>query len=414
MKSLGRTTLVSGAGIAGPLVADLLAGGGFDVTVVEIAAGVRPGGQAVDIRGAARTVLDRMGLLDEIRSAALNQRGIADVDRHGRHLTEMTVELFGGDGIISEIEILRGELAEILVRHGRDRGVDYRFGTRIERLAPHENGVDVTLSDGTTGTFEVVIGADGPHSATRRMAFGPEARYARPIGGYMSWFSAGPIADLDGWYCMYNEPGGLAASLRPGRSAEHTKASLAFASAVPIDCDRKNATEQKALIAKKFADSRWLVPELLRAAAAADDFYFDALVQVRMDRWDRGRIALVGDAAWCPTPLTGLGTSLAVVGAYVLAGELAGRDDIGVAMARYNELVRPYVNTGQKLPPRGMKGYAPGSAAAIRARILSTRLMVSRPLRGLTKRLMFERADAIGLPAYPALLSCAGAATGEE
>lgn len=398
-----RTVLVSGAGIAGPLVADLLAGNGFDVTVVEIADGVRPGGQAVDIRGAARTVLDRMGLLGEIRAASLKQRGIADVDRRGRHLTEMTVDLFGGDGIISEIEILRGELAEILVRHSRDRGVSYRFGTRIERLDPHEDGIDVTLSDGTATTFDVVIGADGPHSATRRMAFGPEDRFAHPIGGYMSWFSAGPIADLDGWYCMYNEPGGLAASLRPGRTPEHTKASLAFASPTPIDYDRRDIAAQKALITKKFAGSGWLVPDLLKAADAADDFYLDALVQVRMDRWNRGRVAVVGDAAWCPTPLTGLGTSLAVVGAYVLAGELASQPDITVAMDRYNNLVRPYVTTGQKLPPRGMKGYAPGSAAAIWARMLSTRLMVSRPLRGLTKRLMFERADAIELPDYPAL-----------
>jgi 2-polyprenyl-6-methoxyphenol hydroxylase-like FAD-dependent oxidoreductase len=142
------------------------------------------------------------------------------------------------------------------------------------------------------------------------------------------------------------------------------------------------------------------VPDLLRAAGSADDFYLDALVQVHMGNWTLGRIALVGDAAYCPSPLTGLGTSLALVGAYVLAGELAAHPDHQSAFAGYERIVRPYVDTGQKLPPGGVRAYAPQSQPAIWARWMSTRLMASPLLRGLTRRLFFSKADAIDLPEY--------------
>jgi 2-polyprenyl-6-methoxyphenol hydroxylase-like FAD-dependent oxidoreductase len=259
--------------------------------------------------------------------------------------------------------------------------------------------VDVTLSDGTERTVDLVIGADGPHSATRRLAFGPEDTFVHPIGGYMAWFTAPESATLDGWYQMFNAPGGLVASLRPGREPGVAKASLSFASD-PLAYDRHDLEAQRRLLNDRFAGLGWRVPDLLRAVASADDFYFDALVQVHMDNWTLGRIALVGDAAYCPSPLTGLGTSLALVGAYVLAGELAAHADHRPAFAEYERIVRPYVDAGQKLPPGGIRAYAPRSQRAIWARWMSTRLMVSRPLRGVTRRLFFSKAGAIDLPEY--------------
>jgi 2-polyprenyl-6-methoxyphenol hydroxylase-like FAD-dependent oxidoreductase len=397
------SVLISGAGIAGPVAASVLAAAGVDVTVLEVADGVRPGGQAVDIRGASRVVLDRLGLADAAQDLGLHQRGIADVDTDGRHLTEMTVETFGGDGIISELEILRGELAELLVADSRARGARFRFGTRIQQLFHRGDTIEALLSDGSSIETDLVIGADGPHSATRRLAFGqnPDQQFdpVRPIGGYMAWFTAPMIADLDGWYCMYNEPGGLTASVRPGRTITQAKASLAFASP-PLSYDRRDLAAQKAILRQRFADAGWLVPQLLEAAEYADDFYLDSLVQIQLPQWSKGRVALVGDAAWCPTPLTGLGTSLAIVGAYVLGNEIATRAELPAALARYEEIMRPYVTTGQKLPPGGMRGYAPQTRAAITARLVSTRLMVSRPLRPLAKRLFFEKAAAVNLPGY--------------
>lgn len=398
-----RSVLISGGGIAGPVLAHLLARSGVTVTVVEIADGVRPGGQAVDIRGAGRTVLDRIGLLERARALGLHQRGIADVDARGRHLSEMSVEVFGGDGIISETEILRGELADLLVDTSREAGVEYLFGTRISELDDRPDGVRVTLSDGSVREVDVVVGADGPHSLTRRLVFGAEAEFVRPIGGYMAWFTAPEGASLDGWYVMYNEPGGLVASLRPGRVPGTAKASFAFASE-PLAYDRHDLDQQRELVARRFAGAGWRCAELVEAAWTADDFYLDALVQVHMPRWTSGRVALIGDAACCPSPLTGLGTSLALVGAYVLAGELTTTRDLEHAFARYEDLVRPYVTQAQKLPPGGMRSYAPATALAIKTRVLSTRLMVSRPFRPLAKKAFFSKADAIELPNYPTLI----------
>ena len=394
-----KRVLVSGGGLAGPAIATLLARDGVDVTVIEIADGVRPGGQAVDIRGAGRSVLSRMGLLDRAREMMLRQHGIADVDSRGRRRTEMTVEDFGGEGMVSEIEILRGDLAQLLVDASVEAGASYVFGTRISSLVDGPDGVDVTLIDGTELTVDLVMGADGPQSATRRLAFGPEVDFVHPAGGYMAWFTAPESATLHGWYQMFNAPGGLVASLRPGREPGVAKASLSFASG-PLAYDRHDIEAQRRLLNDRFAGVGWRVPDLLRAAGGADDFYLDALVQVHMNSWARGRIALVGDAAYCPSPLTGLGTSLALVGAYVLAGELAARPDCGLAFAGYERIMRPYVDASQKLPPGGIRAYAPQSQRAIWARWMSTRLMASRPLRGLTRRLFFSKAGAIDLPEY--------------
>ena len=394
-----KRVLVSGGGLAGPAIATLLARDGVDVTVIEIADGVRPGGQAVDIRGAGRTVLSRMGLLDRARAVQLHQRGIADVDSRGRRRTEMTVEDFGGEGMISEIEILRGDLAHLLVDAGVEAGASYLFATKISSLVDGPDGVTVTLSDGTERTVDLVIGADGPHSATRRLAFGPEDQFVRPLGGYMAWFTAPESATLDGWYQMFNAPGGLVASLRPSREPGVDKASLSFASG-PLAYDRHDLEAQRRLLDDRFTGLGWRVPDLLRAAHGADDFYLDALVQVHMEHWTRGRIALVGDAAYCPSPLTGLGTSLALVGAYVLAGELTSGPDHRAAFANYEKIMRPYVAIGQQLPPGGVRAYAPQSQRAIWARWMSTKLMASRPLRGLSRRLFFSKAGAIDLPEY--------------
>lgn len=394
-----HSVLISGAGIAGPVLASLLARRGVAVTVVETADGVRPGGQAVDLRGAGRTVLDRMGLLEAARAMALDQQGIADVDADGRHLTEMRVTDFGGEGIISEIEILRGDLAELLVADSVGRGVEYLFGTRITALSDLGDRVRVDLSDGSVREVGLVVGADGPHSGTRRLVFGPEEEFVDPLGGYMAWFTCPEGESLDGWYAMYNHPGGLAASLRPGRLPGTAKASLAFTSP-PLDYDRHDIAQQRALLATRFRNAGWRTAELVDAARTAEDFYLDALVQVHLPRWSRGRITLIGDAAYCPSPLTGLGTSLALVGAHVLAGELTSRDDHAAALLRYEELVRPYVRTAQTLPPGGIRGYAPSSRFAIWLRVATTRLMVSRLFSGIAKKLFFSKAEAIALPDY--------------
>ncbi|GAA4539111.1 FAD-dependent monooxygenase [Pseudonocardia xishanensis] len=387
-----RTALVSGAGIAGPTLAYWLVRQGFTVTVVESAPGPRPGGQTVDLRGAGRTIIERMGLMPAVRAACMEQEGLAYVDAEGHHLAEMRVADLGGDGIVSELEILRGDLARILLDATTD--CEYLFGTRVTAL---DDGT-ATLSDGTVREFDVIVGADGPHSGIRRLAFGPEERFVRPIGGYTAWFTAPDPVGLEGWYRMYNEPGRVA-SARPDSVPGRAKAGLSFLSE-PLEYDRRDVAAQKALVAERMAGMGWRTPQLVEGMHAADDFYLDLVAQVRMDHWTTGRVALVGDAGYCPSPLTGLGTSLALVGAYVLAGELGRHDSVAEAFAAYEERMRPYVAQAQELPPGGIRGYAPPTHRAIRRGIVMMRLMVSRPLRGLTKRLFFSKAEAIDLPDY--------------
>jgi 2-polyprenyl-6-methoxyphenol hydroxylase-like FAD-dependent oxidoreductase len=396
-----RTVLISGAGIAGPALAFWLSRGGHDVTVVERAPAPRPGGQAVDLRGAGRTVVDRMGLLGRAREVTLDQRGILNVGANGRVMSRMPVEAFGGEGIVSEIEILRGDLARVFLDASLP-ATTYVFDDTVTALEQDAGGVGVTFEKAAPRRFDLVVGADGLHSAVRGLAVAAEPACVQPLGCWTAWFTTPADPGLDGWYHMYNAPGGFVASLRPGRIGTEAKASLSFRSspADPADLGRGGVEAQKALVAQRFRGIGWKVPWLLDAMRDAGDFSFDAVAQVHLDRWSNGRVVLLGDAGYCPTPLTGLGTSLALVGAYVLAGELAlAGGDHRVAFRRYEEILRPYVKEAQQLPPGGVGGYAPRSATSIRLRALSMRMMTRWPMRPLIAA-QFAKADEIDLPDY--------------
>ncbi|MCD0482562.1 FAD-dependent monooxygenase [Streptacidiphilus sp. ASG 303] len=390
--------LISGGGIAGNALAHWLCRAGFTPTVVERAPGPRPGGQTVDLRGAGRTVVERMGLLNRAKALSVDQRGIAMVDARGRVAARMPVDAFGGEGIVSEVEILRDDLANLL-HEAALPGTRYLFDDTVTGLAEDADGVTAVLEKAGPRRFGLVVGADGLHSAVRALAFGPEEECVRPLGLYTSWFTVAEDMGLDGWFLMHNAPGGLVASARPGRLAGETKAGLSFRSE-PLALDRRDTAAQRDLLARRFAGAGWEVPRLLRAMREAPDFSFDSVGQVHLDRWSRGRTVLLGDAGYCPTPLTGLGTSLALVGAYVLAGELsAAGGDHRAAFAAYDRLMRPYVAQAQQLPPGGASGYAPSGALAIRLRNASMRAMNRRPLRNLLAA-QFAKARDIDLPDY--------------
>ncbi|MUM27975.1 FAD-dependent monooxygenase [Mycolicibacterium sp. CBMA 295] len=392
------TVLISGAGVAGPALAYWLIEYGYRTILVESAPEIRPGGQTVDLRGAGRDVVTRMGLMGQMRTRSLAQRGIAWLHGDGRRRAEMPVEAFGGNGVVSKLEILRGDLVEVL--YNATKGLaEYRFGTRITAI----DSSGATLSDGTRVIADLIVGADGPHSAVRRLVFGPEEQFVTPLGGYNAWFTAADTVGLDGWYLMYQEPG-LNASMRPSHDPARCNAGLAFRSN-PIGYDRRDPAEQLKLLTTHFAGAGWQCQELLAAATQAEDFYFDEFLQIHMTTISQGRVTLVGDAGCCASPLSGMGTSLALVGAYVLAGELGPADTfdsavIPDALARYEATMRPYIRRCQQLP-NGVDGYLPKSPADIAITAQVMKWMQRPPFRSFAERKWFTVADAIELPDYP-------------
>jgi 2-polyprenyl-6-methoxyphenol hydroxylase-like FAD-dependent oxidoreductase len=394
-----RDILISGGGIAGPALAYWLRGHGCTPTVVEQAPAPRPGGQAVDLRGAAREVVDRMGILEQVRQAHTGTRGMAFVDAANRRLASMPADLLGDSGgAVAELEILRSDLAGILAGLTRD-DVEYVFGDVVTEIAEGDDGVKVSFERGAPRSFDLVVGADGLHSGVRGLAFGPESRFVRDLGAYVASFTAQSRLDLDGWELLHSAPG-RTAGLYPVRRGGQAKAMFYFASP-PLAYDRRDLDRQKRLLAEAFAGVGWEVPRLLEAMWPATDFYFDRIAQVRMDRWSAGRVALVGDAAFGPSPLAGVGTSLALVGAYVLAGELAAADgDHDRAFAGYEASLRDYVARGQRLAKGNTAGLIPRSRSRIWVRNQLVRALPYLPWRGAVAGGVDKAANAIALQDY--------------
>jgi 2-polyprenyl-6-methoxyphenol hydroxylase-like FAD-dependent oxidoreductase len=334
-----------------------------------------------------------------IRANRVDERGAAMIDARGRRLSEMSAEMFGGEGFVAEIEIARGDLARILYEA---TDCAYRFADKIETLTQDADGVDVTFADQSRDRFDIVVGADGVHSGVRALAFGPESEFVRPLGGYLAYFTVPDPGDLDHWLLMYNAPGGRVAMLRPERGGT-AKAMLSFVDRA-VRYERLDRAAQERILTERMTGAGWKVPELLAAMPGAGDFYFDSISQVTVDRWARGRVVLLGDAGYCGSPLAGLGTSMSLVGAYVLAGELTAHDRPEAAFAAYQERMAAYVASGMELPPGGLGAYAPRTRLMIRLRAASMRMMVHWPMKALLAK-QFGKADAITLADYPALPS---------
>jgi 2-polyprenyl-6-methoxyphenol hydroxylase-like FAD-dependent oxidoreductase len=339
--------LVTGASIAGPAPAHWLRRRGGEVTVVELAPGLRPGGQAVDARGVAKEVIRRMGLDAKVRAVRTDTAGAYTVDADGHVLETYRAEHDGGDGYISEIEVLRGDLSQVLYDDTRD-GVDYVFGDRIAELTQDADGVDVTFASGARRRFHLVIGADGLHSAVRAMVFGPREQFVRHLGLVLAFYSVPNEFGLDRWLVDYQEAG-RSAGPRPVHDATRAIAMLSFPSP-DFDIDYRDVEAQKRLLREQMAGFGWETQRILAHLDDTPDFYLDQVAQVVMDRWSNGRVGLIGDAAFSASPMSGAGTGLALVGAYMLAGELAAADwNPTAGFAGYKKRMRSYVEANQEI-----------------------------------------------------------------
>ncbi|HEU5031588.1 MAG TPA: FAD-dependent monooxygenase [Spirillospora sp.] len=389
-----KNVLISGASVAGPALAHRLARYGFTTTIVENTEGFRDGGYAVDFRGDAHlTVLRRMGLLDAVERAKTGMGAMAYVNKDGRPVAWMPADLFAGD-----VEILRGDLARILHDATRDT-TEYLFGDSIASLDEDAGGVTVTFERSAPRRFDLVIGADGLHSNVRRLAFGPEERCVRGLGVHCAIFSVPNHLGLRYAGHVYRT-GGQLASVYSARHNTEARAAFYFGSP-DEDVHRRDVERQQRILTERFAGTGWECDQLLAEMRHAPDFYFDSVGQVRMDAWSRGRVALLGDAAYCPSSLSGMGTGLAMVGAYVLAGELAAaRGDHRVAYARYEDVLRGYAAGCQKMGDGVAKLMMPSSRAVVALLNRYYKLLPYLPGKNMAAKIGRRTAEAIDLPDY--------------
>lgn len=386
-RTTGRqSVLVTGASVAGPAAAFWLDRAGYDVTVLELAPELRPGGQNIDVRATGREVLRLMGLEDAVRARNTGEIGTRFVSEDGSVVSEFPVQDGEGhDGPTAELEILRGALSQVLA-DACPASVSWRFGASVTAVDDEDDGVHVELSDGSRERFDLLVVAEGVGSRTRSLVFGDEPE-EKALGMYCSYATIERSADDDQWWSWLVVPGARQAGLRPDDEGT-TRAMLNFLADSPV-LEGLDDSARRAALRERFADVGWEVPRILDGLDSSDDLYVDWLRQIVCPTWHRGRTVLLGDAAWCVTPIGGGGTSLAVTGAYVLAAQLsqvpAGRHE--EAFAAFEEWMRPLVDDAQQLPPGVPNLAAPTSRAGAQLLKWGTRVAALPVVQGVASRL---------------------------
>ncbi len=397
--------LISGASIAGPVLAYWLSRHGFDVTVVERSPALRKtGGHAVDLFRPAMEISERMGVLP-------------DIEAHATGTTRMFIHRPGSSrparldyvkliGAMSDrhVEIMRDDLSEIYYRAGRD-DVEYLFGDTITSISADG---DVTFEHNPPRRFDVVVGADGLHSGVRRLTFGDNVAESF-LGGYLSVVSVPKDLARDGEMTGYLKPGHMA-GIYTADHLDDARAVFIFRPTQPLDYDYRDVDRQKTQLHAAFEQTSPEVDRWLEEIPRTPTFYFDAITQLQMRTWSRGRVTLVGDAGYCPGPAVGGSTSLAVYGAYVLAAEMVrAGDDHAAAFAAYERTLLPRVEGSRKLAAVNAKTVVPMSDCGIRALVGAGQLISLLPL-SVTQALArlntkgVRLYDTMPLPTWPAPL----------
>ncbi|KAI1803270.1 FAD/NAD(P)-binding domain-containing protein [Daldinia bambusicola] len=423
--------LIIGAGICGPALATLLRRSDPEnrITVVERYPAIRHNGLQIDLRAWGVPIMRRLGLLDAVKEKVVHESGITFVNSNGREfgLFGATGSGTGKQSFTSDFEILRGDLSEILyqasltdidIKTGDKKAQDppdnengpvkYIFGTMVTRLEQDDKGVDATFSDGQTRRYDLVVGADGQWSRTRRTIFGEEEGIGmfKRMGVYVAYFTI-PKLPEDGDVARFYHAG-------RGRSIATRSADRPFTQVymmmrtdseeVRRGIERQSVEEQKATFERLFRGAGWTTDRFLKGMAESTDFYADSIGQVKAPRAVKGRVALLGDAGYCASPVSGMGTTVSLMGAWTLAGELARHNgDVPAALDAYDARIRPYVEEAHKLLPGVPWIHLLQSSWAIALFHIVVAFCSFFKIDQLVAYLMSEDKGGISVPEYPEL-----------
>ncbi|MBT2212025.1 FAD-dependent monooxygenase [Actinomadura sp. NEAU-AAG7] len=370
--------LVAGGGVAGQALAYWLVRGGHRVTVVERFPALRATGAQVDLRGQGIEAVERMGLLDAVRGELVDEAGVAFVNASGKARATIMANTSGRgrQSLTSEYEIMRGDLVRILHDASRE-GAEYAFGLSVDGFTQDEHKVLAHFSDGSSGEFDLLVGADGQGSRIRRAilpdGFDPYWR----VGIHMAYWFVPRIASDSDIRDTYMVPGGRQIMRRSHNAAEtQVYFVMREVSEEASAIHREPVERQQEFWAGRFRDAGWQTERFIEGMKAGPFFYSQEILQVRTDTWSKGRVVLVGDAAHCASPYSGMGVSGGLVGAYVLAGEINRHpDDLPAALANYDAVLRPFVDEIQaEVNPRILRLGMPMTRRAIGAFLSATAL----------------------------------------
>lgn len=342
-----KRILISGASISGPALGYWLQRYGFEVTIVELAPTIRIGGYKIDIRGKAVEVMKKMGLYEKARQLSIVMLSGTILDEKGKVIDEIAGEYMGmhvGD----DIELWREDLNRVLY-DATFECCEYMFSDSIKSITQNNSEITVEFLSGQSRQFDILVGADGIHSNVRSLVFGDESLFSHNLGDYfVAICSVKTNLNLDRHEVFYSKIDKLF-NIYCAKAGEDAKELFVFR-APGLTYDYKNVKEQKEIVSKVYSDAEWEIPNMLKAMNQSSDFYFDEVKQIRMDKWFKDRTIVIGDAAFSPCLASGQGTSLALVGAYVLAGELMLADgDYSTAFAEFEKEMRLFVDVNQKV-----------------------------------------------------------------
>lgn len=370
-----KNILISGAGIAGTTLAFWLKKLGFNPTIIEISPGLRKGGYAIDFMGAGYNVAEKMEVISALKMVDINFSKLVFVDNNNKEKGSMNYRKIKNFLNGRAFTLLRSDLAKVIYQ-SIDKDVEIIFGDTITKIDQSEKEVSVTFRSGETRNFDLLVGADGLHSNVRNLVFGDEMQFEKYYGYYTSSFSIDNFSLGNSAFVMYNVPYKQVAVYSKSENKSNTF--FIFTSPEKLSYQHHDIGKQKQILKSEFQDSGWKCPELLSQIDSTTDFYFDSVSQIKMDNWYKGRITLVGDAGYCPSLLSGKGSTLAMVGAYILAGELKqANGNYKTAFEQYEILFKPFMDKKQKSAQSFAKSFIPKSNFGIWLRNRVFKLMSS-------------------------------------